>query len=126
MSKSICLKPKMEKEYFIKKLVEYSVVICLLHLMWSELSVKSDEINYNFIVKLICSVQKFQNQFDIIQSFQRNSNDRLQSFFLILLKNFCVDSFNLDALIIRLVKMKMDNPKKKKKTVKMYDFQFNE
>lgn len=105
----------MEKEYFIKKLVEYLVVICLLHLMWSELSVKSDEINYNFIVKLICSVQKFQNQFDIIQSFQRNSNDRLQSFFLILLKNFIVDLFNLDALIIRLVKMKMDNPKKRKK-----------
>lgn len=100
MCRSQFVSTKMEKEYFIALLVEYVVVISLLHLMCSESLVKSGGINFNFIVKSICSIQKFQNQLDIIQSFRRNSNDRLQSRFLIILKNFIVNSLNLDDLVI--------------------------
>lgn len=89
----------MQKKYFMKVLI-----IFLLHFIRSELSLKFSGINQDFVVKLICSVQKFHNQFDNIQSLQRNSNDRLQSLFLITLKNFVVNSVNLDALISRLVK----------------------
>lgn len=98
VTKSICLKTKMGKQYFIKILVIFS-----LHLVCSELSLKSYGINDDFIMKLICSVQKFHNQLDNIQSFQSNLNDRLQSLFLIILRSFIANSVNLDALIIRLV-----------------------
>lgn len=77
------------------------LVSFLLHLVCSELLFKFSGINQDFVVKLICSVQKFHNQFDDIQSFQRNSNDRLQSLFLITLKNFVANSINLDTLIMR-------------------------
>lgn len=90
----------MRKEYFIK-----IFVIFLLHLVCSEMTSKSyAEINYDFIVKSICSVQKFHNQFDNIETFQRNSNGRLQSLFLIILKSFIANAINFDTLIIRLVK----------------------
>ena len=86
---------KMEKVNLIRIFIEYLVIIFVLHLMYCELMMKSGEINCEFVVKLICSIRKFQNQH------QNNSNDQLQSLFLIILKNFIMNSLNLDALIIR-------------------------
>lgn len=95
VSKSIRDRIEMGKECLIKILVSF-----LLHAVCNELSLKSYGINDDFIVKSICSVQKFHNQLDNIESFQRDANDRLQSLFLIILKSFIANSINLDTIII--------------------------
>lgn len=66
---SICSTLEVSKMYFIKVIVEFVAAICLLHSMCNDLPVKSDcGIDYDLIVKLICSVRK-------IQSIRMNSND---------------------------------------------------
>lgn len=96
----------MEKEYSRKILVDSVTVICLLYLMFNDLSVKSGEINYDSVVKSICSVQKFQIQLYNIQSFRMTSNDvhRMQTLFILIIKNFIANSVDLYTLIGRLVK----------------------
>lgn len=95
----------MGKRHFIRVFVECVFEILLLHLMYGELPVKCGGINYDFVMKSICSVQKLPNHLNNAQLFRMSSTDvhRLQAIFLFVLKNFVADSMNLEALIGRFV-----------------------
>lgn len=111
---------KMEKEYSIKVLIECAVVVYSLYSMCNEFSAKSGETVYELVVKSICSVRKFQTQFDNIQSIRMTSDvHRLQSLFTLIMKNFIANSLNLDTFIMRLAKRKWIITKRKWKRIQI-------